>query len=305
MSVPIKRIGPSVLRCEVEIERGNSPEFLIISDVHWDNPYCDRELLTSHLSEAKRKGAPILILGDFFCAMQGTGDPRAAKGDIRPEHLADDYLDSLVTTASDYLEPYADLIYLFGKGNHEMSVRKRKEVDLIERTCAILKSRTGAAVPSGGYGGWVVFNTSWKSKNPEISAKHRTTGGKTRSKLVRLAWTHGSGGGGPVTKGTIQASRRALYLPDADIVCSGHIHESWMMEFARERMTNKGEVYFDIQTHLCTGTYKQEYDGKGESWHRQMGRPPKPLGGWWVSFRHGAVPKKGPTPVLVDARRAS
>ena len=304
MSIPIKRVGPSVLKCDIELEKGNGPEFLIISDVHWDNPHCDRELLTSHLSQAKKKKAPIFILGDFFCAMQGAGDPRGAKGDIRPEHMVDDYLDSLVTTAADYLKPYADLIYLFGKGNHEMSVRKRKEVDLIERTCAILKSKTWGAVPSGGYGGWVLFSTSWKSRNPAVASKQRAEGGKTRSKLVRLAWAHGSGGGGPVTKGTIQASRRALYLPDADIVCSGHVHESWMMEFARERISNKGDIHFDVQTHICTGTYKQEYDDAGESWHRQMGRPPKPLGGWWLSLSQGTM-SKGPVSIVVEARRAS
>ena len=39
---------------------------LLLSDLHWDNPKCDRELLKKHLDQAKEQGCPILLNGDTF-----------------------------------------------------------------------------------------------------------------------------------------------------------------------------------------------------------------------------------------------
>jgi hypothetical protein len=93
--------------------------FLLQSDVHWDNPHCDRDLLVKHWKQAKERHAPILDNGDFFCAMQGKWDKRANKSDLRPEHQCGDYLDALVRTAADALRPTRDLLTLRGSGNHE------------------------------------------------------------------------------------------------------------------------------------------------------------------------------------------
>jgi hypothetical protein len=41
-------------------------EFLLISDLHWDNPHCDRTLLANHLKEAQRRNAGVIVNGDFF-----------------------------------------------------------------------------------------------------------------------------------------------------------------------------------------------------------------------------------------------
>jgi len=99
------------------IECGRTQEFLLLSDLHWDNPKCDRALLTNHLEEAKRRGAKVLVNGDFFCLMQGKGDPRRSKDDIRPEHNNGRYLDSIVDTAVEWFRPYADLLLVLGYGS--------------------------------------------------------------------------------------------------------------------------------------------------------------------------------------------
>jgi len=39
---------------------------LLISDIHWDNPHCDRKLLKKHLDEALEINADVLINGDLF-----------------------------------------------------------------------------------------------------------------------------------------------------------------------------------------------------------------------------------------------
>jgi len=55
---------------------------LLISDAHWDNPKCDRDLLRDHLEKAKEIGADILLNGDTFCMMGGKYDPRRTKEGI-------------------------------------------------------------------------------------------------------------------------------------------------------------------------------------------------------------------------------
>ena len=76
----------------------------IISDAHFDNPKCDRDLLKRDLKECVDGGWPWVSAGDWHCAMQGAWDPRKSKSDIRPENNVPDYLDSLVTTSADFLE---------------------------------------------------------------------------------------------------------------------------------------------------------------------------------------------------------
>ena len=107
---------------------------------------------------------------------------------------------------------------------------------------------------------------------------------KTVRKSRKLKYHHGSGGGGPVTKGVIQTNRQAVYLPDADIVVNGHTHDAWYVPIARERLSDKGVVYRDLLHFVRTPGYKDEYgDGSGgyaiETW-----KPPKPLGAVWLRF---------------------
>ena len=97
-------------------------EFLLISDIHWDNPHCDHDLLRNHLDEAKRRGARVMVNGDLFCLMQGMGDPRRSKDEIRPEHSNGRYLDSIIETAVEWFAPYVNVLQFIGYGNHETSV---------------------------------------------------------------------------------------------------------------------------------------------------------------------------------------
>ena len=92
------------------------------------------------------------------------------------------------------------------------------------------------------------------------------------------------GGGGPVTKDTIQASRKAVYLPDADIIVSGHTHDRWIFPITRTRLKDNGEQILRDQVHLKIGTYKDEFT-HGGGWAVEKGMPPKSMGGVWLSMR--------------------
>ncbi len=242
--------------------------FLLTSDWHWDNPKCDRKKLRKDLDRAVELDAGILVFGDLFCAMQGKYDKRSHKSDLRPEHQKGNYLDKLVDTAAQWLEPYKDNLALISYGNHETSILNRHETDLIQRLTDKLQDK-GSKVVKGAYSGYIKL-VSQRDDKSQVRAK-------------TLFFHHGHGGGGPVTKGVIQTNRRSIYTPDADFIVSGHVHERWMIDLMRERLKQSGDVVIDYQRHICLPTYKEEYlQHKG--WHVERGAPPKPIGGCWMKL---------------------
>lgn len=241
---------------------------LLLSDVHWDNPKCDRNLLKSYLDKAKEKNFPVLFNGDTFCLMQGAYDPRKSKKDIRPEHNQTNYFDAVVDSAIEWFAPYASLIKMIGYGNHETSVLKRNETDIVARFASGLNLKTGSSIEIGGYGGWVVFQFSgWNKKNS-----------------VKLKYHHGYGSGGPVTKGVIHFNRLSTYILGADIIWMGHTHECNEIAYAVEYLDNKYKSRQKNILMVRTATFKEEYDNGQEGWHIERGGPPKPLGGRWLQL---------------------
>ena len=254
------------------MKTGETVRALLQFDEHWDNPHSDQDMIHRHMQEAVDEGAPIIKGGDTFCAMQGRYDPRRARRGIRPEHDHPDYVDRLVSGYSEFAQFAAPNIAFMGRGNHELGILKNIETDLIERTAESLRM-AGSPVHTGGIGGWIilVFHIS-----------------KTAKTSIPVFYHHGHGGGGPVTKGVIQTNRRATYVPDASVVIGGHVHEEWSVTLCRDRInTNTGRVYQDEQVHICSPTYKQEYDPANSTWHSLNGRPPKPIGGTWLELTLG------------------
>lgn len=260
------KLFPYSIECRVEYAQSASWRFraLLLSDLHIDNPKCDRALLTKHLEQAKAIDAPVFIFGDLFCAMQGKFDKRSSKSEMRPEHMKGNYLDALVHTTAEFFEPYKHLIKVITPGNHETSILGRHETDLIERLAYALGCERGT------YTGWIIW-------------RFHIAGGAVRT--MPMSYHHGYGGGGPVTKDVIQTSRKAVYLPDAKIVVSGHTHDRWIVPISRVRLKQNGEQVLDEQLHLKLGTYKDEYT-PGKGWAIEKGMPPKPLGGAWLNFSY-------------------
>jgi len=241
--------------------------FLLSSDRHHDNAHTDWDLEAKHLKEAVNRQAGIIDIGDMHCAMQGKWDKRADRSALREQYRQGEYLDSLVKLASDFYAPYAQNFVIVGRGNHETAIVKRHETDITERTCELMSHMSGNKVHAGGYGGWIILRAHLGSKKMHV---------------IRIKYFHGSGGGGPVTRGVIQTNRMSVFLPDADLVVTGHTHDNWVLPIARERINRNGQIYMDDQTHVRCGTYKDEYgDGFG-GWHIERGGPPKPLGAVWL-----------------------
>jgi len=252
-------------------------EYLLISDLHWDHPKCDRKLLKKHLEEAKEKGAKVLINGDLFCLMQGKGDPRRSKDDIRSEHNNEKYLESIVKTAVEWFKPYAEIIEVVGYGNHETGIIKHQETDILTRFVERLNTecRPKNEVQVSGYGGWIVTRM-----NKPTSSKKR--GG---SYTHKIKFHHGYGGGGPVTKGTIQHQREAVKIQGADLIWMGHVHEDYEMTYSYETLDYVGNIKHKDVLMLRTASYKEEYQDGFGGFHIERGRPVKPLGGRWLKLK--------------------
>lgn len=257
---------------QINIPFGVNTKFLFISDVHWDNPKTDLVLLKKHLDQAKAEGAKVIVNGDFFCLMQGKGDPRKSKDDIRPEHNNARYLDSIVNTAVEWFEPYKDVLVFIGYGNHETSIIKFQETDILARFIDLFNMTLKPNIPiqRGGYGGWLQFRSA------------RTATGRT-SWVVH--YFHGSGGGGPVTKNMIQHQRQQAIVEGADMVWMGHTHDSYIGRSSKHCFnSNNAAQHLKDQWFLQTPTYKEEYKNRIGSWHVERGAPPKPLGGCWIEL---------------------
>ena len=272
---------------------GKEAKIAMLSDIHWDNPKCDRALLKKDLEYCKANNIPILINGDMFCLMQGRGDNRKNKSDIRPEHNNAKYLDSVVNTAVKWWGPYAHLIAVIGYGNHETGVLKWQETDILARFVKLLNYENNTEVKVGGYGGWLVVNQALSRFSTEEGSEEKEKGGSSKSALIK--YFHGSGGGGVVTKGALNLTRALEKYEDFDVFTMGHIHENAARNDVRDVCVQGASTYRHVQKQLhmmITGTYKEEYGTGGKGWHVERGAPVKPTGGRILNIEYRRVTDK-------------
>lgn len=247
-----------------------SQKFFICSDVHYDNPKCDRKTFHEHMDNALAENAFIIITGDLFCLMQGKYDPRRAKSGVRSEHNEDNYLDLVINDTANKFKKYAKNLLLVTRGNHETSVSQKCETDVMERFVERLNMLAGSNVQIGTYTGYYTLSFSYK---------------KGSKKTINVGYSHGNWGG-IITKGTLGVVRYAAIMPDADLIFSGHTHDSWIVTQPRYIMdSRRKKVSVKNQWHVKTGTYKEEYaDGKG--WAVERIGMPKSIGGCFMEVKY-------------------
>ena len=266
-----------------EVTCQSGQEFLLVSDLHWDNPHCDRGLLKNHLDEAVKRNAAIILNGDTYCCMGGKYDRRADKSLIRPEHNTDRYFDAIVDTSVEWFAPYAKNILLIGYGNHETAIIKHGETDLLQRFASTLNYATGSAVQVGGYGGTI-----------DIRVLHDTIRGVN----FVVHYFHGHSGGGAVSRGVIHDQRLLAGTEGYDLTWMGHVHELYYHQNMVHRYDRSTKTLIQKPVHqLRTATYKEEWDGGYMGFHTERGRGPKPLGGYWLKLetsRNSSKDNKGP-----------
>lgn len=269
----LKRLSDQVLEVSMTYKAGEKFTFLLQSDIHFDNPKCDRAMYFRHLNEAKERNAKVLTFGDFFCLMQGRNDRRGGKSDVRPEHNKADYFDRVIFEAEEELKPYKDMLIMMGNGNHETAVVKNVETNPLARLCKYLQ-RDGSQVQHMPYQGFVRF----KFTHDNAASKRASA---TRSKLM---FFHHGKYGGAVTKGTLGTQRYSVIVPQADLIVSGHNHERWVNSNTQYMVNRSGKVDLRTVYHLNCPTYKNEFT-KGDGFAVERIVSPKPMGGWWLTLK--------------------
>ena len=252
------------------VSREDPFNVLFIGDLHLDNPKADRIGLKRVLDDAVAAGAAVFLLGDVFDAMQGRGDMRGSKSDLAARYVGrEDYLTALVEDIAEFLVPYAANIALLLQGNHESSAAKHYGLHL-EQALAYELRKAGSSVVTPGYQSYCAFRFAWSER-------------ENASATVPFWLSHGSGGGGPVTRGVIQAQRRAVTYPDARFVVSGHVHNSYFVAHEQHRLTPMLKPFDTEQEHYVVGAWKNEHASGGGWWVERGGNPRLPSA-WRASF---------------------
>ena len=241
---------------------------LFLSDVHIDSPYCDRRLLTKHMKEAQNEGAIVLQIGDTFDAMQGPKDPRASLRELKEILKGNDYSDRVLDDGINFFAPYADTLAMIGYGNHEYSVVRHAGTDMIQRFVQSMRREHKSPVVAGGYGGFIRIAGYIDSKS-------------TPSANLRICYNHGSGGGAPVTKGTIQTARQAVWVRDVDCIWNGHNHQSYIMPQSTMGINNQDGVEQGLVYFLRTPGYKNEMQHPAHGYAVSGNMAPTPRGCIW------------------------
>lgn len=262
----IRRTDANAYRLDLELASfTRSRRILLLSDIHWDNSYCRLDLLKRCLDSAKAECSPVIVAGDFFCAMQGQWDKRKSKEALRPEHRDGvSYLDALVDTAAEWLEPYAANMAILAQGNHETSIKRHHEVDLLQRLSQELR-RMGSPVECAPYWGFVVLAAKFIGKQTDSKS---------------LLWHHGWGGGGEASRGVTQWQQlRTQYA--ADVYLTGHIHRRVSDENVQTSVTARGLIAQSNQIFLRASCWKDE---SRCGWGNERGMASRPIGGWWLEI---------------------
>lgn len=296
-----KEINRNVHMANIPFETGEEFEFLLCSDVHFDSKGCLRDLWKKHLKQAKEKIAPVFLFGDAFDVMGANRDPRSKPGDIRPEYYYWDVFAEMHGLPRETIagRSYLDLvamdfsmqcpnITILGRGNHETSIQRHHDVDLIGNTAFHINNNGGHCF-TGGYSGYIILQFF---KN----------GSKRQYSTFKIHYYHGHGSA-KRSKNILRVDLDAARFPDADLIVHGHSHHSWKTEKMRERITAAGRVYDSIQHHVSAGHYKDTIKDGYSGYEVEKDYEKSAPGGYWLKIKPYA--KSGNYLLEVEIRKAN
>jgi hypothetical protein len=267
----LERRSPELLEVRIPYGKAEPHTFLLASDIHLDNPKCNRDLLKKHLKQAQGVGGHALLFGDVMCLMQGKKDRRGSKSSIRPEHLGSNYFDLVFSETAEWLSPFSSTILMMSDGNHETAVLNNQEVDPLGNVVRLMRERYKSPVEHMRYQGWIWFTFYRAGETREHSARRCT-----------LFFHHGAWGG-IVSKGVLGGMRYSSLAPESSIIVNGHNHERSIVSHPCYRLNENGKQRVSQRWHVQTGCYKEEFED-GAGWAVERIVMPKSLGGVWLKL---------------------
>lgn len=270
----VERAGPWAHTINVFCDdyRESEVKLFFPGDIHHDSPKCNRKTLHKHLQRAVEENAIIISIGDQFDVMEGRYDPRrkTRKG-VRPENDYPDYLDLVVRHFAEDMAPYAKNWAIMGLGNHETSILKNASTDLVERSIERFKMMKSPVI-KGNYMGFILIRFIRPQKDKV-----------KRSRVYRVYYHHGFGGGAPVTDGIIDLKRHKTFIEGVDMMVMGHKHTYLYKPEKVMRLTRSGKVVVKEVDLLRVDSYKDLYSPEG--WAVEKGFKPPTIGGSMVVIR--------------------
>jgi hypothetical protein len=240
---------------------------LLQSDIHVMSPQARLDVVAKELQHARKINARVNINGDLFDAILPADVKRYVPSAVDSDQ--DDLLDVAVNHALKLYGPYADLIDVVGMGNHEGAAIKHHSTNLIKRFVEGLNA-LGGNVAYGGYSGYITYFFRNKAE-----LKHSCS--------YRIRYHHGSGGASIVTRGTIDFTRMAAWISDADLLWMGHKHFQKWERFNQERISSQDTVYEHTVDAIMTGGYIDQM-GKADSYATIKNLQHLPVGGAFVNL---------------------
>jgi len=244
---------PAVTTQSVWGNGGEEFRVQLCSDLHIGGSAVDLKRFYKEMERAGRVGARVNLNGDVFDAIW-TKDPRFQQSVLHKELQGrDDLVDGAIEMAFNILKPYAGLFDVIGDGNHERTVLKHHNLNLV-KNCLIPKlNSVGGNIRYGGYCGFIRY------KLPQ-------------DRLVTIYYHHGAGGTAPVTKGMIEHQRVSCSIEGCDVIWLGHNH--WKYNASSVKISPDGG--FREEHQIRTGAYRLHTEN---DYAIIAGMPPQPHGG--------------------------
>jgi len=235
-----------VSRFDYEYSDRKDFHFALMSDIHMDSPGFDKARFTADMDNTANKGGKAFFNGDLVDAIFPTDRKRYARS--ANANAEDAQINGLAQSIAEQLAPYADIIDYIGIGNHEVSIVKFNNLDIIALIVMLLNQKRSKKIPPIKRGGYVGF----------INLVFSRKGDAVRRYVIYR--DHGKGGNSPVTKGTIGLNR--LYgTYDADVYWLGHSHQSILDSTSQWSIgvTPQGKLYQKNKVGIITPGYSVNF----------------------------------------------
>jgi hypothetical protein len=245
-------------------ESGDCITLIPTGDWHLGAADCAEDQIRADLKKYEDDpNARLILMGDLG-ELIGPHDKRWLPQGYMPERYKDAMLDpdggipsETVAHAAEILEPWAGRIWGIATGNHEMTIVKTAQRDLMTELARELGG--GAVQRLIGYSGFI--RATFKYKN---STKGSSGSVGTLNISVHHGWqTAGRAGSGNLINGM----EKELSISDADIILRGHSHAPRIAQIIPSvRVTQTGLVEWPRLV-ASTGTYKVGHVPSGPSDH--------------------------------------
>lgn len=251
-----------------------------ISDIHYTNRGCDKELLASDIKMIQRDPYSLwTLLGDicdWIVPGDSRWDPECVEADLRVNDI--NRLGALVLRAlMDRFKSIKDRCLGVGYGNHDIKYyNATQHIYLHENLCQYFQA------PNLRYSGFVQL---YFRHDPSLRGRRMVVSTPTLKDLRRpnlqkltLYQIHGFGAAS-TAGGKLTSLKKVVDNVQADLIVMGHLHEHLSKAFLRLGVDPMGKRILERPTvAMMTGSYLRGYPSNCTSYSEMRGLPPATMG---------------------------